>query len=104
MPWLVSIALADVERLRHSPNGQGLKSRVGDRTLAHYAESLLELAEGGLRRRALKAPDGQDETKYLRPLQELIAAGHTPATRLRQRLAASPLSFTETLRAEARVG
>jgi glutamate--cysteine ligase len=42
----------------------------------------MRLAEAGLKRRARLDHDGRDETRYLRPLQEFVARGITPAEEL----------------------
>ena len=43
---------------------------------------LLRLAEKGLARRKQLDRNGRDETRYLRPLQEIVARGITPAEEL----------------------
>jgi glutamate--cysteine ligase len=64
----------------------GLQGRLGERSLQSLAERLLEIAGGGLSRRARRNEQGDDESIYLRPLVALIAAGQAPADRLRGRL------------------
>jgi glutamate--cysteine ligase len=46
------------------------------------AKASLAIAEQGLRRRARLDGNGHDETRYLRPLQEFVARGITPAEEL----------------------
>ena len=46
------------------------------------ARECMRLAEAGLKRRARLDHDGRDETRYLRPLQEFVARGITPAEEL----------------------
>jgi glutamate--cysteine ligase len=60
--------------------GLGARFRVG--TLQPMAEKLLEIAEGGLERRAFMSPSGKDERVHLVRLKELVAAGQTPADKL----------------------
>ena len=48
------------------------------------AERLVEIARGGLSRRACRNAQGEDESIYLRPLQRLVEAGRCPADELRQ--------------------
>ena len=51
-------------------------------TLLDIALELLRLAEKGLVRRQRLDRNGRDETRYLRPLQEIVARGITPAEEL----------------------
>jgi glutamate--cysteine ligase len=60
------------------PRG-GLQGRLGDRPLRAIAERLVELAAGGLGRRARRNEQGEDESVYLRPMAALVGAGQTPA-------------------------
>ena len=46
------------------------------------AREVLALAEQGLARRKRLDRNGRDETRYLRPLQEIVARGITPAEEL----------------------
>jgi glutamate--cysteine ligase len=50
--------------------------------LQPLAEKLVEIAEGGLERRAFLSPSGKDERAHLARLKELVAEGKTPADRL----------------------
>ncbi len=61
---------------------KGLGSRFRAGTLQPFAEKLIEIAEGGLERRAFMSPSGKDERAHLRTLKELVAAGQTPADKL----------------------
>ena len=49
---------------------------------AAAAKTTLALAEQGLARRRRFDADGQDESRYLRPIQEYVARGITPAEEL----------------------
>ena len=40
---------------------------------------MLPLAHNGLARRGHRDANGRDETRYLRPLEEIVARGTTPA-------------------------
>lgn len=60
--------------------GLGARFRVG--TLQSIAEKVLDIAEGGLERRAFLSPSGKDERVHLNRLKELVAAGQTPADKL----------------------
>jgi gamma-glutamylcysteine synthetase len=66
------ISRAEIPRL-------GLQGRLGDRPLREFAERSLDIARGGLSRRARRNEQGDDESVYLRPLAALVAAGQTPA-------------------------
>jgi gamma-glutamylcysteine synthetase len=62
---------------------------------------MVELARGGLSRRARLGPTGKDEALLLEPLAKLVAAGLTPAEVLRKGLApGDPVSAEVALRAE----
>ena len=43
---------------------------------------MIEIAEGGLERRAYVSPSGKDERVHLHRLKKLVAAGQTPADQL----------------------
>jgi len=60
--------------------GLGARFRAG--TLQPFAEKLIEIAEGGLERRAFLSASGKDERAHLTALKELVAQGKTPADRL----------------------
>lgn len=57
--------------------GLGAKFRAG--TLQPFAEKLIEIAEGGLERRAFLSPSGKDERAHLARLKDLVAGGKSPA-------------------------
>ena len=52
------------------------------RTLRDLAREVLALAERGLLRRAQRNDKGQDETRMLSPLMEIVETGLTEADRL----------------------
>ncbi len=62
--------------------GSAFKATIRDQTLLDIAMELLRLAEKGLARRKRLDRNGRDETRYLRPLQEIVARGITPAEEL----------------------
>ena len=66
-------------RLRVEAPRLGLATPVGGRTLRDVARDALELAHSGLRRRARRNAAGDDETKYLGPLQRIAEEGRSPA-------------------------
>ena len=57
----------------------GLPFRTG--TVRDLAARALEIAEAGLRRRARRNADGQDESPFLDVLREIVLSGKTPAER-----------------------
>ncbi len=70
---------------------EGLRAPFRGAPLQGLAERLIEIAEGGLERRAFKrASDGKDERVHLARLKELVARGLTPADELLASVKASP--------------
>jgi glutamate--cysteine ligase len=70
------------QALRDAVPKLGFKAAVRGRTLLELARETLSLAEKGLVRRKRLDHNGRDETRYLRPLQEIVARGITPAEEL----------------------
>jgi len=70
------------QKLRDDVPKLGFKAAVRGRTLLELAKQLLSLAEKGQVRRARLDRNGRDETRYLRPLQEIVGRGITPAEEL----------------------
>ena len=60
----------------------GFKAEIGSRNVLTLAQETLRLAARGLARRKRLDRNGRDETRYLRPLEESIARGITPAEEL----------------------
>lgn len=58
---------------------RALGARQDDRLLLDMARELLRVSSEGLRRQRQRRRDGQDETLYLRPIEELVERGITPA-------------------------
>jgi glutamate--cysteine ligase len=58
---------------------QGLAAQVGSQPMQKLAERILEIAEGGLGRRARLNEAGQDERIHLELLTRLVQSGKTPA-------------------------
>ncbi len=61
---------------------RGFKAAIRGKDMLNLAHECLRLAEAGLKRRRMLDNDGRDETRYLRPLQEFVARGITPAEEL----------------------
>ena len=74
--------LQERESLRNDVPALGLKAVVRGRSVQELARELLALAEAGLKRRARQDASGQDERRYLAPLQEIVASGMTAADRM----------------------
>jgi glutamate--cysteine ligase len=60
----------------------GLAASVGNRSMQELALRVLEIAEGGLARRASRNAQGEDERVHLAPLTSLVQLGKTPADAL----------------------
>jgi glutamate--cysteine ligase len=78
---------ADRERLRVEVPTTGLHTPAPGRHLRYgyvsdIARDIVGMAEAGLVRRARKNAAGEDETIYLRPLEETLTLGRSPAARL----------------------
>ena len=70
---------AERQKLRDDVTRAGFKATIRGRSLLELAQETLALAEQGLARRRRLDSSGQDETRYLQPLQEGVARGLTPA-------------------------
>ena len=70
------------QKLRDDVPRLGFKATIRGRSLLEIAKQTLALAEQGLVRRKKLDQNGRDETRYLRPLQEIVARGITPAEEL----------------------
>jgi glutamate--cysteine ligase len=72
----------DRERLRADVPRLALAAIVAGRPVREVAGDALGLARAGLRRRGLRDEAGEDESRYLDPLDDIAAAGRTPAEEL----------------------
>ncbi|HEY3667717.1 MAG TPA: glutamate-cysteine ligase family protein, partial [Polyangiaceae bacterium] len=66
----------------------GLATQVGDRPMQQLAERVLEIADGGLSRRAILNAQGEDERVHLKLLTSLVQSGKTTADALIEGLSA----------------
>ena len=73
---------AERQALRDDVPAKGLGAMIGGRSVHDIARDVLKLARGGLARRGRLDPLGCDETRFLEPLDEIIASGKTVADRL----------------------
>ncbi len=76
------ITLDNVDSVRQRLIRQGLTTKTETSTLGDLGRTLLDAAQGGLRRRARRDASGQDESRYLQPLAKLTGANLTPAEQL----------------------
>jgi glutamate--cysteine ligase len=67
------------QKLRDDVPRLGFKATIRNQSILDLAIVLLRLAEQGLIRRGKLDRNGRDESRYLRPLQEIVARGVTPA-------------------------
>jgi glutamate--cysteine ligase len=70
------------QKLRDEVPVRGFKAVIRNSNVFTLAQQTLGLARRGLERRAKLDRNGRDETRYLRPLEESIARGITPAEEL----------------------
>jgi glutamate--cysteine ligase len=70
------------QKLRDDVPKEGLATMIRGRTLLAVATEILELARAGLARRKRFDVSGQDEARYLEPLEDRLARGTTPAQEL----------------------
>jgi glutamate--cysteine ligase len=70
------------QTLRDDVPRLGFKAAIRGRSLLDLARQTLELSERGLVRRKRLDRNGRDETRYLRPLHEIVERGITPAEEL----------------------
>jgi glutamate--cysteine ligase len=70
------------QKLRDEVPRLGFKPTIQGSSVLQLAKATLAMSEQGLRRRARLDGNGHDETRYLRPLQEYVARGITPAEEL----------------------
>jgi glutamate--cysteine ligase len=70
------------QKLRDDVPTQGFAATIRNRNMLSLAEETLKLAREGLKRRARVNHGGEDETRYLEPLEDLVSRGTTPAEEL----------------------
>ena len=73
------------QQLRDEVPRLGLAAGIGGRRLGEVAQDALALARAGLARRARRDARDRDETRFLDPLDEIVAGGRTQAERLLER-------------------
>jgi glutamate--cysteine ligase len=70
------------QKLRDEVPVRGFRAEIRNRNVLTLAQETLRLAARGLQKRNHLDRNGRDETRYLRPLEESIARGITPAEEL----------------------
>jgi glutamate--cysteine ligase len=70
---------AELVGLRARVGAEALGARVRDTSVLAVAQRMVEVARGGLERRARRRADGRDESVYLEPLAARLARGRCPA-------------------------
>src|SRR5437899_2266471 len=70
------------QKLRDDVPKRGFSARVAGHDVLHLAKTTIALAPKGLARRRRLDAGGQDERRYLRPIEEYVARGITPAEEL----------------------
>jgi glutamate--cysteine ligase len=72
-------SLAEIEGMRNDVPKTALKTPFRGGTLQDIAKQVLKLARDGLQRRGRLSSAGEDETHYLRPLEQIAETGNCPA-------------------------
>jgi glutamate--cysteine ligase len=70
------------QKLRDEVPQRGFKAEIRNTNLHALARETLSLSRRGLEKRARLDRNGRDETRFLRPLEEIVARGITPAEEL----------------------
>ncbi|WP_137046200.1 glutamate--cysteine ligase [Pseudolabrys sp. FHR47] len=70
------------QKLRDDVPRLGFRAEIRGRNVLTLAQETLRIAARGLARRKRLDRNGRDETRYLRPLEESVARGITPAEEL----------------------
>ncbi|WP_029003893.1 glutamate--cysteine ligase [Azorhizobium doebereinerae] len=73
------------QKLRDDVPRLGLKAQIAGRSLHDVARDVLALSRAGLVRRRRLDSQGRDETRFLSPIEEVVATGRTPADVLLER-------------------
>jgi glutamate--cysteine ligase len=73
---------AERQKLRDEVPRRGFAATVAGQSVLQLAKTTIALAENGLARRRRVDARGQDERRYLRPIEDYVARGITPADEL----------------------
>lgn len=74
--------IEEVNAMRDEVPREGLKAAYGDHTVRDLAREVLAISRKGLVNRAMLNSDGNDESHFLAPLEEVVARGTTLAEEL----------------------
>lgn len=72
----------EMQAMRDQVPRQGLKSTHRGRTLLNWSREVLEIADGGLKRRNRLSNSGDNEQGFLNSLWDTVDSGKTPADRM----------------------
>jgi glutamate--cysteine ligase len=73
------------QKLKDAVPREGLAAAIAGRTVFEIAADVLKLSRAGLTRRKYLDFGGQDETRYLEPLEDRLSRGTVPAQELLQK-------------------
>jgi glutamate--cysteine ligase len=73
---------AERQKLRDEVPRRGFAATIAGQSVLQLAKTTIALAENGLARRRRLDARGQDERRYLRPIQDYVERGITPAQEL----------------------
>ena len=60
----------------------GMRAEHRGKSLQEIAKSVIEIADGGLKRRACLSTSGDNEQGFLNPLWDAVESGKSPADRM----------------------
>ena len=98
-----SFTFADLEALRPAIAEQALRATFRGAPLADFAERLVDIASGGLERRARLNKNGKDERVHLTKLTALVEKGWSPADALVEGLGNTDADLRPEILARARI-
>ncbi len=84
------LELAQVQAARPEVSYRGLNAELAGKPVQHWAAELIEIAEAGLQRFAIKNAAGEDESIHLARIKQLVASGKTPAEQLLAKVGDAP--------------
>ncbi|MDR6953997.1 glutamate--cysteine ligase [Ancylobacter sp. 3268] len=73
------------QKLRDDVPKLGFNAEIAGRPMLELAREVVAIARAGLERRDMRDSQGRDESRFLKPLEESLAEGRTPAERLLER-------------------
>ena len=77
--YIKQFSTADILDARDNVPINGFDTKMGEKTLHEIAIDIIEMSETGLKNRNIKNIDGQDESKFLIPVREVIETKKTYA-------------------------